>query len=285
MGLMRERVSTRSEGSRENGLSKELFANPDIKSDVRRMRIQAGVGFILLLPVTFLFAFSMRWIAGYRIPSMKKMRALYRELTSTPGPIVICSNHLTYIDSCLIIWALASNPWYLFHYRYFTWNVPAADYFKNLLFRTVGYVSKCIFIRRDGFRQDLTSMFSKLHYLLTHGQVVTIFPEGTRSRTGKFRRDRITSGVGMLVQSVENCRVLCLYLRSDKQTRYSSYPPRNSTFYLDAKVIEPKVTESGKAGADAIAGQIGDCIQLMEKKYVAHHASAELSAFLRAGAA
>ena len=105
--------------------------------------------------------------------------------------------------------------------------------------------------------------------LLERGEVVTIFPEGKRSRSARFEVDKLTSGVGKIVKSVENCRVLCIYLRSDRQKGYSNYPAKGSRFHLDYRVIKPKTDRRGREAYADLTQQIGSVIHGMEQDYFA----------------
>ena len=54
-----------------------------------------------------------------------------------------------------------------------------------------------------------------------------IFPEGTRSRTGRIDTENFSYGAGRLIEHIPECQVLCIYLRGDKQNTYSSIPKFN----------------------------------------------------------
>ena len=87
--------------------------------------IQKTAGWLVLLPFCGLIAIVLRFVAKYRIERMEEFRRAYYELCKSDQPLLICANHLTFIDSVLIIWASAFNGWYLFNYKKFTWNLPA----------------------------------------------------------------------------------------------------------------------------------------------------------------
>jgi 1-acyl-sn-glycerol-3-phosphate acyltransferase len=102
---------------------------------IEKLRFQSIVCRVLLLPVCGSIAGLFRFMQGYRIENMAEIRREFKKIWAekerTGKPLVICANHLTFIDSALMIWALASNFWYLFNYRAFMWNVPAGDFFKK----------------------------------------------------------------------------------------------------------------------------------------------------------
>ena len=108
----------------------ELIKNAKLTSGVNeppawqieKTRFQANLCRVLLLPVGGLLVAMMKYVRGYRIENMAEIRRQFKEIWIEKErgqyPLVICSNHLTFIDSALIIWALASNFWYLFNYRH-----------------------------------------------------------------------------------------------------------------------------------------------------------------------
>ncbi len=240
---------------------------------IEKTRFQANLCRLLLLPVGGAMVLLMKYFRGYRIADMTGIRRQFREIWEAKErdgfPLVICSNHLTFIDSALIIWALASNWWYLFNYRAFTWNVPAGDFFKKKLhYHAILYLTKCIFIDRKGSPAHKNAVLNLCRYLLAKGNVVLIFPEGQRSRDGRFSVDRLRFGTGKILTSLENARVLCIYLRSDLQETFSNYPPKGSIFSMQMKLIQPDLEGPSKKRASiAAVKQIGSVIAQMEKEF------------------
>ncbi len=244
---------------------------------IEKTRFQSMLCRILLLPVGGLLVATMKYIRGYRIQNIAVIRQQFREIWQEKErenyPLVICSNHLTFIDSALIIWALASNYWYFFNYRAFTWNVPAGDFFKKKLhYHAILYLTKCIFIDRKGSPAHKNAVLNLCRYLLAKGNVVLIFPEGQRSREGKFDVDRLRFGTGKILTSLENARVLCVYLRSPSQKAFSNYPPKGSRFSLNMKLIQPSVHGPSKKQSSITAvKEIGAVIEQMEKEFFDTH--------------
>lgn len=242
---------------------------------IEKANLQALVCHILLLPFCTVLLLLMKYFRGYTIENMAETRFRFRQIWEekerTGKPLLICANHLTFIDSALIIWALASNWWYLFNYKAFTWNLPAGDFFKKKLhYHLTLYLTKCIFLDRKGSSAHKNAVLNLCRYLLEKGNVVLIFPEGQRSRTGVFDEERLRFGVGKIAASLENAQILCIYLRGDKQENYSNYPPKNSRFDLQMKLIEPKIESLPKKQASVeIVKQIGATIKAMENQYFA----------------
>lgn len=240
---------------------------------IEKTRFQANLCRVLLWPVGGISVLLMKYLRGYRINDIKEIRAQFREIWERKDregwPLLICSNHLTFIDSALIIWALASNWWYFFNYKAFTWNVPAGDFFKKKLhYHAILYLTKCIFIDRKGSPAHKNAVLNLCRYLLSKGNVVLIFPEGQRSREGRFDVDRLRFGTGKILTSLDNARVLCVYLRSDLQETFSNYPAKSSTFSMRMKLIEPNIEGTSKKRASiAAVKEIGAVIEQMEKEY------------------
>jgi 1-acyl-sn-glycerol-3-phosphate acyltransferase len=244
---------------------------------IEKTRFQSTLCRILLLPVGGLLVAVMKYVRGYRIENMTAIRRqfneIWREKERGGYPLVICSNHLTFIDSALIIWALASNFWYFFNYKAFTWNVPAGDFFKKKLhYHAILYLTKCIFIDRKGSPAHKNAVLNLCRYLLAKGNIVLIFPEGQRSREGRFDVDRLRFGTGKILTSLENARVLCVYIRSPLQKAFSNYPPKGSHFSLSMKLIQPNVDGPSKKQSSITAvKEIGAVIADMENEFFEKH--------------
>ncbi len=223
---------------------------------------------VLQMPLYFLCTFTMRYVAGFRIANIQEIRKRYCEIAKTPGPLIICSNHLTFIDSMILIWAFGGNFWYFFNFSRFSWNLPAGDFFKKKWhYRLLASIAKCIFIHRDGPKEHKNTVVGMCRTLLEAGETITFFPEGRRSRTGRFEADRLTFGVGKLVSMIGPCPVLCVYLRSDKQTSYSSYPAKNSTFHVAMELLHCAATEPGQEGYQNVISKVRTSIMRMEDQY------------------
>jgi hypothetical protein len=243
---------------------------------IEKVRFQANVCRTLLPVFGGILILLMKYFRGYKIENIKEIRHQFREIWEqkqrTNSPLIICSNHLTFIDSALIIWALAPNFWYLFNYRAFTWNLPAGDFFKQKLhYHLTLYLTKCIFLDRKGTPAHKNAVLNLCRYLLEKGNIVLIFPEGQRSRTGIFENERLRFGVGKIITSLENAKILCIYLRGDKQETFSNYPPKDSRFNLMMKLITPVVSDeiSKKRASLEVVKEIGTVIKEMENEFFA----------------
>lgn len=256
---------------------------------VEKTRFQSNVCRLTLVPLGSVLIFMMKYVRGYRIENMAAIRKQFREIWEQREreniPLVICSNHLTFIDSAILIWAFASNWWYVFNYRAFMWNIPAGDFFKKkFIYHAVLYLTKCIFIDREGTSAHKNAILNLCRYLLAKGNIVLIFPEGQRSRTGRFDTERLRFGTGKIINALGKANVLCVYVRSPKQTTFSNYPPKGSNFQIQMEVISPDLSgESSPKRASMVAvRQIGAKIEEMEANFFA--ANPETDAANRASA-
>jgi len=119
------------------------------------------------------------------------MRALYRAQVSglehvpTEGPAIISPNHRSFFDSPLVM-MMAPRP------VVFLGKAEYMDAWKTkYLFPAVGMVP----IKRDVKKASMAALFTAAQ-LLEEGNLVGIFPEGTRSRDGLLHRGH--SGVAHL---------------------------------------------------------------------------------------
>ena len=240
-------------------------------SDRFHLRLQRTIGLLSFPLLGCAVIVLLRFVMGYRIPNLYQVRRRVKELLQEEsGPLLICANHLTLVDSAIIEWALASNWTYLRHFRLFPWSVPERrHYWKNVLLRLVCYFGKCVPVVRGGPPEQTKLILEKLRYLLKDGESLFIFPEGTRSRAGLVETKNHAYGVGRLLTEVEGVRVLCVYLRGHHQERFSSLPRRREVFYSDVELIAPRSAYKGLRAARDISTQIVEKLSEMEQKYFA----------------
>ena len=282
---MTEPVHARVEGpaptdvggdAKPSAASARAEADPLARSSPRRRRashtslwIQRELGRVFwwwLSPICW--ALMAVW-QKYRFPEMRKIRARYRELIdSCPGGVLLCPNHLTMIDSALLVWAL--YPYYLFPFRWrlLFWNLPEAAYMKNPLFRFVCYFAKCVPVARGGKPDDLRRVLERIDALLGRGELVLIFPEGRRSRTGRIDTGANAHGVGRLIRQNPGTKVLCIYQRGRTQKTFSGIPPKGDLIDIDMELIEPKSDHVGTRGTKEMAQQVLDTLARMERKWL-----------------
>jgi len=242
---------------------------------LRKLRIQQIIGLLFLLPFGYFFVGGLRFWGRFRVSNMMEIRKRYREISKENAPLIICANHLTYIDSAIILWALAPIWWYVLNYKKFSWNFPAGDHFrKKWIHRVVAFLSKCIYIHRDGSVEHKNMVLNTALHLLQKGHVITLFPEGKRSRTGRFDLNKRTYGVGKLLTNLQEKRVLCIYLRGDKQENYTAYPPIGSVFHMGMEFINPSSSRKGREAYSDYVQQVTSKILELEERYLGEHSLA-----------
>lgn len=216
-----------------------------------------------------LLSFVVRVKYRWSVIDHREIRQEFRDnMRENAGPVMVCANHLTMVDSVLIMWALAPSWWYLLHFKMAPWNVPERKNFAlNLLPRAGAYLAKCIPVIRGGDRAQISLVLKKLRHLLTHRHAVLIFPEGGRSRTGRVGSTNPALGTGRLIKGLPDARVLCVYLRGDHQEHYSNMPVHAESFYCATSWLEPHTEHEGLRGSVEISAQIMRRIQEMEGHY------------------
>jgi 1-acyl-sn-glycerol-3-phosphate acyltransferase len=206
---------------------------------------------------------------GYRVRDLGKIRQSVRDMQGRhQGPWLICANHLTLIDSVILAYAMMPIYRYMFQYKLLPWNVPEQMNFnRNIFVGLVCFLTKCIPIIRGGDRDAVKSTLSKCAYLLDKGENLMIFPEGTRSRSGRVNTKDFPYGVGRLVCNIPDCRVMAIYLRGDRQKTFSDFPRRGERFTMIAEECRPKTDLKGLRAQRDCSGQIVTHLARMEKDY------------------
>lgn len=124
------------------------------------------------------------------------LRAIWRptiegsENVPLEGPVLIASNHLSFVDS-VVIPAVAPRPVvFLAKEEYFT-GTGVRGWFSRTWFESIGMVP----VNRDDTRSALDSLRVALE-VLGRGEAFGLYPEGSRSRDGRLYRGR--TGVAQL---------------------------------------------------------------------------------------
>jgi 1-acyl-sn-glycerol-3-phosphate acyltransferase len=117
-----------------------------------------------------------------------------REHVPSSGPVVIASNHLSFIDSVVIPLVVPRRVRFLAKAEYFEGHGLLGAW--NRFF--FSHVVDAVPIRRTGHRDALASLEAGLE-VLQAGQCFGIYPEGTRSRDGRLYRGK--TGVGWLAMA------------------------------------------------------------------------------------
>ena len=235
---------------------------------MRGLGFQRFIGHLCLLPLGFLIVLLLRFRGRYKLKHHRELRRRFKEIVASGDPILICPNHLTLIDSVILLWAFGSIPWYLFHYRSFSWNIPAVENVKTRLsWRIITYISKCVLIDRIGGAEHRNQIFSAIRQCLRRGDIFTVFPEGTRSRSGSVQVDDVAYGVGKIIQGVPGTKVLCVYMRGDRQDAYSAFPKNGERIDISLEVITPSSANKGLRAVRDYSRQVIEKLKEMEDRY------------------
>ena len=211
----------------------------------------------------------MRFGFGYRIEGLSEIRSQFQRIRSaSTSPLLICANHLTLIDSFLIAWALTPSWRYILDFSSLPWNTPERENFAaNWRSAVFVYVAKCIPIRRGGTREETANVISRVQHLLSRGETALLFPEGGRSRTGRVELESAAWGVGRIVASLPDCRVLCVYMRGRSQDGWGERPKNGEIFEVQLACIEPKTESRGARSWRDLSRQIVSQLANMEAAY------------------
>ncbi len=229
------------------------------------LRLQRALGWLTApLWIAALVA-GMRLGMGWRIADVRAIRRRFRALRQR-GPVLICANHLTLVDSALIAWALQSPASYLWQFAALPWNVPEWRNFANSPWkRVLVYLMKCVPVRRGGDRTSVSESLNRLTWLLQQGETVLIFPEGGRSRDGRIRTRKPAHGVGRILARVPECQVVCVYLRGEMQDTWSDLPARGDRFHLQVEPVTVTTAHRGVRGSLDRTHQVLDRLVAMEQ--------------------
>jgi hypothetical protein len=237
------------------------------------LHLQNFIGRIAILIIAPLYFFAAK-LFFYRVRDLKEIRRrCAAEFAKHKGGWIICANHLTMIDSFILSYAIFSLGQHIISFRKLPWNLPEWNNYKdNIILTILCYLSKCIPINRGGSREKIKEALAKCVYLLESGETIMIFPEGKRSRTGRVDEEGFSYGVGRFIKNVENCKVMCMYLRGDKQDNYSVIPAWGDKFSVQIEVFAPQPAQGSELRVQReYATQIINRLAQMEENYFAIH--------------
>jgi 1-acyl-sn-glycerol-3-phosphate acyltransferase len=235
------------------------------------LHLQNFIGRIAILILAPLYFLAFR-IFFYRVKDLKEIRSrCAAEFAKHKGGWIICSNHLTMIDSFILSYAIFNLSQHIINFRQLPWNLPERNNYKdNMLLTILCYLSKCIPINRGGSREKMKDALDKCSCLLETGETIMIFPEGKRSRTGRVDQEGFSYGVGRFIKNVENCKVMCMYLRGDKQDHYSVIPRWGEKFSVQIEIFAPQPAAGSELRVQReYATQIINRLAQMEENYFA----------------
>jgi 1-acyl-sn-glycerol-3-phosphate acyltransferase len=239
--------------------------------DKAALEIQRLVSYCLLVVFGPVIHAIYRFRFRYSAHDLASVRRRFREIRRQhPGPMLLCSNHLTLIDSIVQGVILNSLLRYLTHISALPWNLPERkNYEKSLAWRLTCYLGRCIGVTRGAASAEGRRSQEKMRYVLKRGDIISIFPEGTRSRNGRVEDVDFSYGSGQLLRMVPESTVLCVYMRGLKSGGFADFPATGERFFLDMEVIEVRSDKKGLRQTRDFSRQIIAQLKAMEDRFFA----------------
>jgi 1-acyl-sn-glycerol-3-phosphate acyltransferase len=135
--------------------------------------------------------FMKNLVAGPLLRTLFRPRLEGVENIPREGAVILASNHLSFIDSVILPLVIKRRIYFLAASTYFTGRGLGSWAVKHFL-RATGMIP----IDRSGGKASEASLQAGMS-VLTKGNVLGIYPEGSRSRDGKMHRGR--TGVARMV--------------------------------------------------------------------------------------
>lgn len=245
---------------------------PLSRRDKFNIRIQRVISHALFILIGPLMSLLCRYKFRYHVESRREIRKRYSDmLKAAEGPVIVCTNHLTLIDSIIQSVTLGSTWKYLTNFSSLPWNVPEkTNFYGKISWRILCYLGKCIPVERMTGPQNARKNLAKMGYVLSLGDVISIFPEGKRSRTGFIDENDFSYGPGDLLKEHENTTVICVYMRGLRNGGFADFPEKNQSFYFSIKCFNPDSKLSGLRKVRDISTQIIHELKQMEREFFQH---------------
>ena len=165
-----------------------------------------------------------------------KVRGL-SNLKNIKPPVIFISNHVSYLDQLAIMFALPSS------WRYSTATAIREEFFfesekKRIFYRlffpyTIVAFNGFLLPQKSGFRKSLSFMGK----LIDSNINILVFPEGTRTRTGKI--SQFMQGLGLMAKELQTSVVPIRIIGMEKIfPRGSLFPKRGKCTIVIGKALE-----------------------------------------------
>jgi 1-acyl-sn-glycerol-3-phosphate acyltransferase len=211
-----------------------------------------------------LFVYGLRSLCALSIRAWLKIYHRFtihgREYLPFDRSFVLVANHSSHLDTLCL---LASLPLGKLHRAF---PAAAADYFFETVPRiwvAAVMVNALPFAREVHIRQSL-DLCQQL--LLNPGNILILFPEGTRSMTGEL--GRFKPGIGLLAAGRDIPVVPCFLDGAFRAWRKGRWAPRPTKIHL--RFGEPKNFRHllpGKESACAIAAELQTAVRQLSPSY------------------
>ncbi len=176
-----------------------------------------------------------------------RMVRIGREHIPADGPVIIAANHRSFLDP-FVIGTMTRRPMYyvakqeLFRHRWQAWVLNALGAFP---------------VRRGQSDED---MISTAKAILERGDIVLIFPEGTRTRPGSLGKPK--RGVGRLALESGAPVVPVAVIGTEDVRRGWRIRPRKVRIRAGRALRFPQVEHASPSLAGAVTDRIWPCVML-----------------------
>jgi glycerol-3-phosphate dehydrogenase (NAD(P)+) len=176
-----------------------------------------------------------------------RMARIGREYIPADGPVIIAANHRSFLDP-FVIGTMARRPMYyvakeeLFRSRWLGWILSALGAFP---------------VKRGAGDEDSVATAKAI---LARGDIVLIFPEGTRTRPGSLGRPR--RGVGRLALETGAPVVPVAVIGTEDVRKGWRIRPRKVRIRAGRPLRFPRVEHASPQLAGAVTDRIWPCVML-----------------------
>ncbi len=176
-----------------------------------------------------------------------RMSRIGREHIPEEGPVILCSNHRSFLDP-FVIGTMARRPMYY---------VAKKEMFKGRLRSWMLNSLGAFPVDRGAGDQDTIETAKTI---LARGEIVLMFPEGTRTRPGSLGQPR--RGVGRLALETGAPVVPIAVIGTEDVRRGFRIRPRKVRIRAGRPLHFPQVTDASPALAMAVTDRIWPCVML-----------------------
>lgn len=200
-----------------------------------------------------LFGYFVKTLAFLIFKTFFLFKAAGKNNLSPVGPYVICCNHASYLDAfailCALPYSLALNTYFIgskeiFDHPFLKWSIRLARV-----------------IPIDPSAELIKAMQASA-YVLKHGKILCLFPEGQRSIDGEVKTFK--KGIGILVKEL-GIRVVPAAIDGafDAWPRGASLPKPHSVKVIFGKVMTAQIllSSASKFADDKKSNSIAQCIR------------------------
>jgi 1-acyl-sn-glycerol-3-phosphate acyltransferase len=194
------------------------------------------------------------WTLGRVVPKLLfRIKITGQDNIPASGPFILAGNHISYFDPLLFGSWIDRQVYFL----------AKEELFRNRLFGSLISRTNALPIRRGMIDR---AALDRCLQVLTEGYGLTVFPEGTRSRTDQFLSPK--AGIG-LVATRAKCPIIPAYIHGSNRL-WACLWGKERLSIIYGEPIPAEVTASygeNKEGYLALAGMVMDRIgQLRDRR-------------------